>query len=292
MASQFPVPEFFPCSSAEADICFVLGEVENPPKAHLYNGINWWSDGNTFFLDVKETSKYLAKEGTEVIVQPYWGEVDNSVRVFLLSSVFSALLYMRGIPPLHASCIQTDKGAILFTGSSGIGKSTLAASFHSIGYKLLSDDICAIRISDGGGVIAYPFYPRLKLWSSSVDLLGLRIQDLTQVRSGIDKYYLSLGSSYYEHPLPVHRVFVLGPVDPKLCEMFSITDIHGASKVAFLKCNLYRKGYLDIGIGDKEITFKTIVELAVSSRVSILNRSLLNYSLTDTAFFLERAIFA
>ena len=53
---------------------------------------------------------------------------ESDVRVFLLGSCIGALLHQRGILVLHAGAIHTDKGAVLFTGPWGIGKSTLLAA--------------------------------------------------------------------------------------------------------------------------------------------------------------------
>ena len=69
------------------------------------------------------------------------GSLGSDIRVFLLGSCLGALLHQRGVLALHASAIETDQGAVLFMGDSGMGKSTTLQAFIKRGYKMLADDI-------------------------------------------------------------------------------------------------------------------------------------------------------
>jgi hypothetical protein len=65
---------------------------------------------------------------------------------------------------LHASAVYLKGiGTIGFVGEAGRGKSTLAAAFALAGAQVVADDCLALDLA-GGGAIAIPAYPGLRLW--------------------------------------------------------------------------------------------------------------------------------
>ena len=84
----------------------------------------------------------------------------------------AAILYQRGILPLHASAIVLAAGAVAFLAPSGVGKSSLAAAFVSTGAPLLTDDLLAVRLDERGTLLAYPGAPGLRLTPEAWDVLG------------------------------------------------------------------------------------------------------------------------
>lgn len=50
----------------------------------------------------------------------------------------------RGGVPLHAAAVQIGDRAVLLTGASGAGKTTLAAACHQAGHRLLSEDLSCV----------------------------------------------------------------------------------------------------------------------------------------------------
>jgi hypothetical protein len=103
-----------------------------------------------FRLAVTGVAQYLVEEGSRISVEPVAGAAPEEIRLFLLGSAMGALLYQRGLFPLHGSAVETAWGAMIFVGEQGVGKSTLAAHFHRMGYRLLSDDVCAVAVGPEG----------------------------------------------------------------------------------------------------------------------------------------------
>lgn len=64
-----------------------------------------------------------------------------------------AILSRKGGAMIHASCVRTDRGAVLFPGPSGTGKSTIAGLAPE--GTVLSDEVTAVQLVDGR-LIAYP----------------------------------------------------------------------------------------------------------------------------------------
>lgn len=74
--------------------------------------------------------------------------VDEGLAAILIGSVLSSVLALRGHTVLHASAVEADAGVIAFVGSSGTGKSTVAALCCAAGARLVSDDV--LRVERGG----------------------------------------------------------------------------------------------------------------------------------------------
>lgn len=73
---------------------------------------------------------------------------------------------------LHAGVVERQGRAVVLAGGSGAGKSTLVLELVRRGFKLLSDDIAAIRLSDG---LVEPFPRSLGMWAGGPLELESRI---------------------------------------------------------------------------------------------------------------------
>ena len=77
----------------------------------------------------------------------------------LTGQVLPLAATLQGLEVLHASAISIGGGAVALVGASGAGKTSLAIRLAMAGALLVSDDVLALRASDGR-VLAYPG-PRL-----------------------------------------------------------------------------------------------------------------------------------
>ena len=120
-----------------------------------------YSDGTTFIID-GSGNRIWAKWPKNLTFE----DTTN----YLLGHIMGFVLGLRGVTCLHASAIAVDDYAIAFLGPGGGGKSTVAAAFAMQGNPVLTDDI--IALNDKGDVfLVEPGYPRLKLWSGTVETL-------------------------------------------------------------------------------------------------------------------------
>jgi hypothetical protein len=74
----------------------------------------------------------------------------------------ATLLYQRGLLVLHASAVEVEGQAVVFVGASGWGKSSLAASLHARGHKVIADDVVAVDLNSSVP-LAIPGFPQVKL---------------------------------------------------------------------------------------------------------------------------------
>lgn len=106
---------------------------------------------------------YIDHAGREITCHPVakrGPHLPETLSHLLLDHVLPLVLNVRGQDALHATSILTPYGVCAFTGASGTGKSTLAASFHLAGAPILSDD-CLVLQPHRGHLVAIPAYPGL-----------------------------------------------------------------------------------------------------------------------------------
>jgi hypothetical protein len=115
----------------------------------------------------------------------------HMVELHLLGFVLSYWLERAGRPALHASAVVVDGHAVAFLSNHGGGKTSLAATLVGLGYKLLSDDIVALTLTDGGPT-AHPGYPQMRMWPEQArHFLGH--DDLELVHPGLTKRRVPVG---------------------------------------------------------------------------------------------------
>lgn len=81
---------------------------------------------------------------------------------FLVDVLLPGILDRQGELVLHAGAVIIEGTAALFVGPSGLGKSTLTASFYAHGHTVLSDDGIIITPT-GAGASVEAVYPGIRL---------------------------------------------------------------------------------------------------------------------------------
>lgn len=94
----------------------------------------------------------------------------HTLHHLLLDQVLPLVLNYKGHEVLHGAAVVTPYGACAFVGPTGAGKSTLAASFLTAGYPVLTDD-CVVLDNCGRDIHAIPAYPGLRLWDDAITAL-------------------------------------------------------------------------------------------------------------------------
>jgi hypothetical protein len=170
LLSEVPL-SFVPASAEQGeppDAALKLGEIAGTLAEPIWSSpfVSIGADGTTL-IEVAAVGRFLLRNGREITVEPAPSAAPIEIETLLMGPVVGVLLHQRGVFPLHASCIELDGLAVAIAGSSGRGKSTLAAALVRRGATLLSDDICALRLSDGQPAIALQGGTGLCLWPDS-----------------------------------------------------------------------------------------------------------------------------
>jgi len=189
-----------------------------------------------FRLAAPGVAQYRVEEGRRITVEPVTDAAPERVRLFLLGSAMGALLYQRGLFPLHGSAVETPWGGMIFVGPQGVGKSTLAAQFLRQGFRLLSDDVCAVEAT-AEGLRILPAVARFRLCADAFELLG----SPEGGRFDVDKYVVPMGECYCPDPAQLKAIHILADHEDAGPE-FRV--LRGFDRVQRLLENLYRPHYL------------------------------------------------
>jgi hypothetical protein len=78
-------------------------------------------------------------------------DVEEELASLFAGGFLAAMLSLGGHCVLHASAIEADGRAVAFIGSSGIGKTTVAALCCAAGARLVTDDVLRVELHDREG---------------------------------------------------------------------------------------------------------------------------------------------
>lgn len=252
-----------PSNGEEPDVHIRPGKVPETLSDSRTEGVLYQTAPNQFLFYHAGVARYLVSNGTEILIEPAPGADETRLRLFLLSSVFGALLHQRSLLPLHGSAISINGEAVVFLGISGAGKSTLAAAFLKRGYPVLSDDISVISVNGNTKPVVYPGYPQIRLWADAAPKVDQVPENLVQMLPDLGKYLLSIPDQFCQTPLPLKRIYVLSISPVGGLDMGPLT---GMGKLEALNDHTYRANFLD-GMGNKAAHFKSCA--AVSKNIAL-----------------------
>jgi hypothetical protein len=189
----------------------------------------------------------------------------ESLQVYLLGQALSFALVKQGYEPLHATSVVIDGQAIAFLGSSGFGKSSLAASFLADGHRLLTDDMLLLTRTDGD-YQAQPGPSRIKLFPKMARRFLEGTASAVPMNSETEKLVLPL-SADHRHPdaAPLRVLYALSaPREVRRKQRIQITSL--TPRETFIE--LVRGTFNYLITGSERIERQYAECLGVASRVS------------------------
>jgi hypothetical protein len=204
----------------------------------------------------------ISVAGTHVTVHAVPGTTSQTAEHLYLNQALPLALSLQKALVLHGSAVEIGKGAVAFIGASGQGKSTLAASFSSNGYRFLSDDGLLIDGSRAGYVIR-PSHASLRLWDDSRVALADRAEETAPPVSYSPKARILAGEKFAFCPDPraLQRVFFLGDGS---ASSVSIAPVSSQNAVV----QMLRHCFL-LGVDEREMLAHNFRQLADLSRLPI-----------------------
>lgn len=195
------------------------------PQAPLHATLfhEWiFPDGTLWTVFYRTESGYLlrfpeladfevSRDGDKVRCWPAPGVSEGTVQHLYLNQVSPLALSKRGKRVFHASAVEIGGEGIAFMGESGRGKSTLAASFATNGFRFLTDDGLEVEPCDDGYQIL-PSHPSIRLWADSQEAImgeGVQLAPPVQFTSKA-RFLAGEDVVFCEQPRHLRRVYFLG----------------------------------------------------------------------------------
>ena len=284
-SSELLIPELVEAQGTP-DAVIKMGVVPDSLLNPVGVGARFQATPQEFLLRLNSVAGFYVTGGNEITVEPWGVDNDLEIRLFLLGSVFGALLQQRGYLVLHGSSIEINGQGVIFTGVSGIGKSTLAAAFENKGYKVLTDDVCAINIDQDGVPYILPGFPSLKLWKDAAARMGADVTGLAPVISNRDKFRIDIETSFYDQPIRLQNIFVLGTNDTS---DIKLAEVAGMGKLESVIKNTYRYRFLK-GQGVRQLHFKQCTCVANKAAIYNVFRPKSGFMLDELVSAIEKEI--
>lgn len=277
-----PCPELRP-AQGNPHVSVRYGEVPRTLAEPVQQGALYQAGENQFLLNLDNIARFLVQNGDEIIIDRAPNATDDEVRLFLLGSCLGALLHQRGILALHSGAIQTERGAVLFTGQSGAGKSTLLSAFLQRGYKMLADDIAGIAPNGQNTPVVLPGYPQAKLWGDAAEKLAHQTDELRRVRPQLEKFALPTVDQFAAKPIPLYAVYVLIPHNqPDL----RLEPVVNTDKFNVFVHHTYRRHFLE-GLGLRPAHFQLAAAAAQKAVARQVHRPQHPFLLDELADLIE-----
>jgi hypothetical protein len=132
----------------------------------LPNGMTWLSVARiktSYVLSFPDIAYFVIDNlNDHILCYPASNIPFNAVRYLFINQVIPLYLSTKGKIVLHSSAVSINGNAVVFTGLSATGKSTLASVFCREGHKLITDDYLLINKYDNQ-FYAVPSYAGIKL---------------------------------------------------------------------------------------------------------------------------------
>lgn len=271
ITSELACPELVPLAFGEqgGDVTIRLGAtpaaLENPTNVSVL----YQAKPNQFLLNLDQIGRFWVCDGKQITIEPAPAAPEDTIRLFLLGSAVGALLHQRGQVILHGSAVATVRGAVIFVGPSGVGKSTLAAALQQQGYRVLADDVCSLVYDEATQQAqVLPGLAHLKIWADAAAQLELTGAVTRRVRPELEKYALPLHSPFDSTPVCVHAVYVLKTSN---LDEWQIEPLTPRQKMEALVTNTYRQRFL-AGLGMRQQHFQQLIRITGAIRVCRVTR--------------------
>jgi hypothetical protein len=238
LQTPFPCP-ILPLAPAGTtpDVVVSYGRVPRHLPDPVAEGPNWevaagcylWRGGN-------RAGRFLVEGEQRVTVERNPDAKDPMLAFHLLDSVLAAVLRHRGLLVLHSNAAVTPSGAVVVSGESGTGKSTILATLLVRGCSMLTDDITALQLDSAGQVVALPGIPQLHLTEEAAEELGQDISDLPRYPWKRMKAAVPATDVMAVEPAPLRAIYMLDLYDQ---DELGLESLAGGDKFAALQDCVY-----------------------------------------------------
>lgn len=278
-------------SDGNADVIIAQGEVPENLKSKTGGGIAYDVTQTEFLLRLPNGTRYLVRNGDEIIYHRGDNVSDRDIVLFLLGSAWGALCYQRGLLPLHASAVTVNGRVYAFTGHSGAGKSTLSAALADREAEFFTDDVLIINpatISDQA--ICYAGQKDLKLWKNSLKMTNAKKMGPVRDAEGFEKYFAMPANSASPMAGSLAALLILTK-GKKLGEdsPADIQKIAGGAALKQLSSSIYRPLFAEKIWGRKKL-YEALAQLIGAIEIYQFSRPFIDDKFSDGLNFADKWI--
>ncbi len=174
-----------------------------------------------------DAGHFIILNGNEIMVQPLNNADEKTLASFVLGWGLSFLFQMRNASAIHCSAIEVADQAILVSGVSGAGKSTVALSLLDAGYRYLADDI--IMVEPTPDMLIHPGFPLQKVCRNVAEKMNP--EDLFYIDERKDKFAYYNTKDFCNEPRKLTTMISLQRHDGDTVQVEQLTGLNALNCV-------------------------------------------------------------
>lgn len=265
--SDIEMSELFavePTDDVSMRVC--LGKVPEEVLCQMQSKDGMLYSRKSILFYIEEVGYYFLENGNKITIQSEINCDEYKRKIFVLGSAMGMSLIMKGRIPVHGGTVTQNGKAVIVTGDSGAGKSTISTGLRLDGMGFLADDVSVLEREENGVWSVQPAYPQQKLCRDAALHFGYKLEDLIYIDESRDKFAIRLTEGFCSEGLPLGAIVELKVGDENQKEDVIISEVLGHEKLFTFRHNIYR-GYTYDMIGMKPEILKMCLE--VISKVPI-----------------------
>lgn len=196
-----------------------------------------------YLCEVKGVVTFYVGYGFKIVVQIEEGAEMETVYLFLLGHMVGVLLGQRETVAIHSSSIIINDQAFLVCGYAGAGKTTTSALLVDRGYKLLADDIAAIKIGDKDHKIrTCRGFAQQKFCPDIIKRMNMCTEGMYHMTYQKEKYHAMIPEHFGYKSTILKGIFEIRKTENTALR---IIEVKGREKLAYIINNIFLRTVKD-----------------------------------------------
>ena len=214
------------------------------------------------YIKLDDTGEFYIENGNKIIINVFEGAEELHIQSRILGMIMGYVFYQRKILSFHGGAVLINNKAVIISGDSGAGKSSLITKLlEDNAVKFMADD--TVRITEEEGYKIYSSFPQQKLCEDTAENFGYNKESMILLNEERRKYALNRKEDFNDNKADLKLIAVIEPYDGE----FLVEELKGMDKVNVILKNLYPTYIYDV-IGMPPEEFKNCLNLA--NKVNII----------------------
>ncbi|MBO4615996.1 MAG: hypothetical protein J5717_01475 [Lachnospiraceae bacterium] len=235
--------------NSELPIVYIQKGVTDEMKMRDKDGAQWGIDSTDSWISNK-TAWINVLNGERICYELKPEGVDSKLNSYLLGFGMALIALQKKILPIHSSGIMKGNNAILISGDSGAGKSSLTAAYIENGFDLMADDVTYIKKGEDDMPFAYPAFPYQKLCRNEVEKRHQGEEGLVYIGEEKDKFLVPWKGNYTAGSRPLKAIIFMSKYKG---DELKIDELKGFEKYLVLGRSLFMLALLGDMVYQKDI---------------------------------------
>ncbi len=235
--------------NSDLPVVYIQKGVTNEMKTRDKDGTKWGIDSTDSWISNK-TAWINVLNGDHICYEVKPGGEDSKLNSYLLGFGMALIALQKKILPIHSSGIMKGNNAILISGDSGAGKSSLTAAYIENGFDLMADDVTYIKKGEDNMPFAYPAFPYQKLCRNEVEKRHQGEEGLVYIGEEKDKFLVPWRGNYTAGSRPLKAIIYMSKYQG---DELLIEEIKGFEKYLVLSKALFMIALIGEKAYQKEI---------------------------------------